>query len=69
MRYGPDYNHETHRSNVSVELPKLKISKLRGDCKEYRGFSEDFDAAVNMYSIRDVQKLMYLKRYLDGEAQ
>ena len=56
-------------SSASVKLPKLEIASFDGDPKKYTAFRDSFDSSIDSNdTLSDVQKLLYLKGLLKGEA-
>lgn len=50
-------------------LPKLELSVFRGSALEWQGFIDQFLVTVDQNeSLNKVDKFVYLKRYLEGEA-
>ena len=53
----------------TLKLPKLVIKKFGGNYAEYQSFWDSFDAAIhNNESLNDIEKLNYLRSYLEGPA-
>ena len=53
----------------TVKLPKLVIKKFGGNHAEYQSFWDSFDAAIHSNeSLNDIEKLNYLRSYLEGPA-
>jgi hypothetical protein len=53
----------------NIKLPKLVIKKFQGKHSEYQTFGESFDAAVHSNeSLSDIEKLNYLRSFLEGSA-
>ena len=53
----------------TVKLPKLVIKKSGGNHAEYQSFWDSFDAAIHSNkSLNDIEKLNYLRSYLEGPA-
>ena len=61
--------NNTLNKTISMKLPKLEIKRFGGDPKEYKSFKDSFEIAVNWRSdIAEVEKFIYLKSFLIGEA-
>lgn len=55
--------------NESIQLPKLQLSKFSGEIEEYREFMDMFLVTIDRNKrLEDVEKLMYLKTYVEGDA-
>ena len=53
----------------TVKLPKLVIKKFGGNHAEYQSFWDSFDATIHSNeSLNDIEKLNYLRSYLEGPA-
>ena len=65
-------NQNTNSSNsqISVNLPKLNIPTFSGDPTTFLEFFNNFTSAIDLNeSLRTIDKFMYLKSFLSGEAQ
>ena len=57
-------------TRVKVKLPKLEIRKFSGQVHEWKEFWDAFSSAVHdNEDLADVDKLKYLRGYLDGSAR
>ena len=69
-------NTDTERANSSASsftrscrLPKLELPTFKGDVLKWRGFIEQFSSTVDAdESLSEINKFIYLKRYLGGQA-
>jgi hypothetical protein len=52
----------------TTRLPQRQIKPFKGDILEWTPFWESFNAAIHSSPIAAVQKLDYLKQFLQGEA-
>ena len=67
-----EYVHSDRESKYreSIHLPKLDIAKFSGEIEEYREFMDMFKVAIDKNKrLADVEKFMYLKSYLKGDAE
>ena len=63
----PSDVHE--RRKESIHLPKLEIEKFCGDIEKYKEFMDSFKVTIDKNPrLADVEKLMYLKSYVDKDA-
>ena len=54
---------------MTVNLPKLEISKLNGDPTNWQSFFNSFQtAAGKSTNLTGVEKFDYLRRFLEGDA-
>lgn len=61
--------HQVEHQPVAIALPKLSLSEFDGDLKNWTKFSDLFLATVhNNKQLSDIQKHMYLRSALKGEA-
>ena len=59
----------TKKITQTVKLPKLVIKKFTGNHVEYQAFWDSFEAAIHTNeSLNDIEKLNYLRTYLEGPA-
>jgi hypothetical protein len=62
-------NGQSERVKNNIKLPKLEIKKFHGKHSEYQTFRESFEAAIHSNeSLSDIEKLNYLRSYLEGPA-
>nr|XP_029718639.1 uncharacterized protein LOC115261333 [Aedes albopictus] len=63
-------NRETNQAPLSdLKLPQMNLPIFRGDYLEWQSFSDLFNSMVHHNpSLKDSQKLYFLKTSLDGEA-
>lgn len=59
---------ENEPTTPQVNLPKLNLPRFGGNPLEFFPFWERFEVAVNSTKIPDVNKFIYLKSVLDGDA-
>ena len=60
---------KTMRLTQTVKLPKLVIKKFGGIHAEYQAFWNSFDAAIHSNeTLNDIEKLNYLRSFLEGLA-
>ena len=52
----------------TARLPKIELSRFKGDYREFAPFWDNFNALVHTQNISDVTKLTYLTGVLYGEA-
>ena len=53
----------------SCRLPKLELPTFKGEVLEWRGFFEQFSKIVDEdEELSEINKFIYLKRYLSGQA-
>ena len=56
--------------NDGVRLPKIEISKFKGDPLEWNAFRDTFTATIHKNSkLSDIEKFTYLQSYVRDEAQ
>lgn len=54
----------------TIHLPKLAIAKFSGDIEKFREFMDMFVVTIHKNKrLEDVEKFMYLKSYLEGDAE
>jgi len=57
-------------STVRVKLPKLELRKFSGDIHEFQEFWDSFSSAIHENTgLANVDKLKYLKGFLEGQAR
>ena len=60
---------KTKRLTQTVKLPKLVIKKFGGNHAEYQAFWDSFDSAIHSNeTLSDIEKLNYLRSFLEGPA-
>ncbi|XP_068757290.1 uncharacterized protein [Montipora capricornis] len=60
---------KTKRLTQTVKRPKLVIKKFGGNETEYQAFWDSFDAAIHSNeTLSDIEKLNYLRSFLEGPA-
>ena len=60
----------SHKYEVKIKLPKLKIPKFDGDIINFRRFWDQFSLAIHLNdSINDTDKFCYLKSFLCDSAK
>ncbi|GBM64461.1 hypothetical protein AVEN_194224-1 [Araneus ventricosus] len=65
----PANNAETKRPATSISLPKLRIPTFSGDASTFLEFINSFSNAIDSNeSLNNVEKFIYLKSFLSGEA-
>ncbi|GBO18375.1 hypothetical protein AVEN_130646-1 [Araneus ventricosus] len=65
----PANNAETKRPATSINLPKLRIPTFSGDASTFLEFINSFSNAIDSNeSLNNVEKFIYLKSFLSGEA-
>ena len=65
----PEEDREA-RYKETIHLPKLNIDKYAGDIEEFREFMDIFQVSIHRNRrLTDVEKFMYLKSYLEGDAK
>ena len=64
-------NHKgKERNKESVQLPKIEIEKFAGDVEKFREFMDSFQVTIHRNrSLEDIEKFIYLKSYLTGDAK
>ncbi|ELU16834.1 hypothetical protein CAPTEDRAFT_214283, partial [Capitella teleta] len=55
-------------SSSGVRLPKLQLPSFAGEAMEWPSFWEQFEIAVHLTDVDEVNKFTYLKSCLKGEA-
>lgn len=54
---------------VGTRLPKLQLKKFSGKLTEWQAFTDSFDSAIhNNPSLKDIDKMNYLRSLLEGQA-
>lgn len=51
-----------------AKLPKLEVAHFTGNPLEWQGFWNYFETTIDRSKMADIQKLTYLKSYLEGDA-
>ena len=65
-----DVHGERSERKESIHLPKLAIPKFSGDIEKFREFMDMFIVTIHKNKrLEDVEKFMYLKSYLEGDAE
>lgn len=60
---------QTSKATLSCKLPKLDLPEFGGDILEWHQFWDRFESNIGNKNLSDVDKLLYLKSSLKGEAK
>lgn len=59
-------NHESY--NCRFALPRMKIPPFDDELVKWESFRDSFEALINSNALSEVQKLYFLKSFLEGDA-
>ena len=63
------HNQCTIENPLTIKLPTLTIDKYNGDPLKFQEFWDQFKSSIHEHpQLRDIDKLKYLKSYLEGDA-
>ena len=63
-------SYESFKRRVRVKLPELRVERLSGKVHEFQAFRDSFESAIDSNDdLADVDKLQYLKAFLDDSTK